>query len=139
MSNDQISEINEINEEDTLEILELKNKLFQISTRCNRGEDTSNLTLNEEALEIISDLESLNPAFIMPEGTYSLDGDWELIYSDSQLFTSSPFFLSLKQEFFRDNLDQANLAFDLHRAATATGRIKKVLQNIDLSGKFRFP
>lgn len=54
-----------------------------------------------------------------------------MIYSDAQLFAGSPFFLTLK-EFFKDNVDQAKLVFDLHRAATNTGRIRRVLQTIDM-------
>jgi hypothetical protein len=52
-----------------------------------------------------------------------------LIYTDAQLFQSSPFFLAVR-ELLGDSGDRAKEIFSLHRAATANGAIERVQQII---------
>jgi hypothetical protein len=106
----------------------LANDLLSIAARSNRGEFASQ-SQKETAVSIITELEALNPAYDDAKGKYSLLGSWDLIYTDSQLFLSSPFFLTIR-ELLGDQSDRAKQIFQLHRAATNTGEIGRVQQII---------
>lgn len=99
------------------EIASLKSKLFELAAKTNRGESASS-SQKESIADIIYSLEAMNPS--LQDNSFSLLGDWELIYTDAQLFMSSPFFLTLR-EFFGIDSEQADRIFKLHRAATNTG------------------
>ena len=109
-----------------LEILKLKNQLYELSARTNRGEITSNEGLQDIISDVLGELESLNPSFDMSDDNdddndddddndgsdggsgnnkYSINGDWELLYTDTQLFAGSPFFLSLREFFGSDRYE----------------------------------
>lgn len=57
-------------------------------------------------------------------------GVWELVYSDTQPFRSSPFFMAIG-ELFGEEKERAETLFALHRAATANGEIGRVKQTIN--------
>ncbi|CAM9312990.1 unnamed protein product, partial [Hapterophycus canaliculatus] len=56
-------------------------------------------------------------------------GPWELVYTDTQPFRCSPFFMALG-EVFGEEKGQAETLFSLHRAATSNGEIGRVRQTI---------
>jgi hypothetical protein len=102
--------------------------LLALSARTNRGEFAS--TAQKEAVSaLITELEASNPAYDDKEDKLSLKGSWDLIYTDAQLFQSSPFFLAVR-ELLGDSGDRAKEIFSLHRAATANGAIERVQQII---------
>lgn len=59
-------------------------------------------------------------------------GVWELIYTDTQPFRSSPFFMAV-DELFGDERGLAEALFAFHRAATSNGEIGRVKQTISES------
>lgn len=90
----------------------------------------------DEVLDIISNLESINPAYDEVNKDFSLEGEWELMYTDTQLFESSPFFLTLREllgKRFNFSTDRVNNIFNLHRSATSTGSIGRITQTITKS------
>jgi len=117
-----------MNDDIDIERNQLKKLLFERAALTNRGEIASEKD-HEFLLDLISNLEAINPAFDNPE-TNSLIGEWELIYTDSQLFLSSPFFL-LVRELIGSDTDKVKDIFKLHRSAANTGEIGRVRQFID--------
>ena len=120
-----------------VERLTLKNKLLQIGAMTNRGEFLAN---KDEVADIVASLESLNPAFdSVQDGLKpSIQGEWELVYTDAQLFESSPFFLVIRELLGSLEASRAKEIFRMHRAATATGqigRIKQVISGDELTSK----
>lgn len=71
-------------------------------------------------MEVIHELESVDRS---PINTQNLNGSWDLVYTNSQLFVGSPFFLFVR-ELFGDDSQRAEEVFKLHRAATSTGSIE---------------
>lgn len=61
--------------------------------------------------------------------THGEGGAWELVYTDTQPFRCSPFFMALG-EVFGEEKGQAETLFSLHRAATSNGEIGRVRQTI---------
>ena len=118
------SSVDDIDKERT----NLKEMLFARAAITNRGEIASDKD-NEYMLDLISNLEALNPAFDNPD-VHSLIGEWELVYTDSQLFLSSPFFL-LVRELIGNDADKIKDIFRLHRQAANTGEIGRIRQIID--------
>lgn len=106
----------------------LKSKLFRISALTGRGETATDVQ-KEEAQEIIASIEMENPSYDSESPQFTIRGEWELIYTDAQLFSGSPFFLFIR-ELFGSNFEQAQETFQLHRRATSTGRIEAVRQVI---------
>lgn len=107
---------------------DLKHQLYQVALKSNRGERLDE-NLKERAMDIISQLEMQNPSY-EKGADFSMLGRWELVFTDGQLFQSSPFFLALRQLFSSEDGEKANHAFSLHRAATSTGQIERVVQII---------
>jgi hypothetical protein len=111
----------------------LKMKILDISARTNRGEWASNVDV-ESALDAVTQLESLNPSFgdETEDNKFTMEGNWDLVFTDAQLFLSSPFFLTIR-EYFGTDSGAAKQLFDSHRAATNTGEIGVVQQVITSS------
>jgi hypothetical protein len=109
----------------------LKMKLLDISSRTNRGEFASTLQV-EDALDVVTQLESLNPSFDDEgEGNkFSMEGKWDLVFTDTQLFLSSPFFMTVRELL---GSDAAKQLLDLHRLQMNTGEIGTVQQVITSS------
>jgi len=106
---------------------ELKRELILLASVTNRGmcasAEESNLVI-----DLVTQLEALNPT--ADPGTNS-QGDWELCYSSTQSFRSSPFFQTIRAFFGDDNKAMAENAFDIHDKATTASRVGKVRQIID--------
>lgn len=104
--------------------------LRRVLMQFHRGQVASREE-NDAVLDLVYQLEGRNPT---PETTDAkkIGGVWELVYSDTHPFRSSPFFMALG-EVFGDELQQAETTFDLHRAATANGEIGRVRQIISES------
>lgn len=104
----------------------MKSKLLGIGATTNRGE-CANQQQVDSALDLITQLESMNPLANEADGSeYSIEGCWDLVFTDAQLFESSPFFVTVR-ELFGDN-EKAKQSFMLHRQATNTGEIGLVQQ-----------
>lgn len=105
----------------------VKNNLLALAASCTRGEAaTADDTSRARAL--ISELESMNPT---AEPTLSPDctGTWELVYSDTQLFRSSPFFMAGRAVCADgDEANRYDWFCDMHRLALAISTIGKVRQ-----------
>ncbi|KAL7539310.1 hypothetical protein ACHAXR_009174 [Thalassiosira sp. AJA248-18] len=106
---------------------ELKRELILLASVTNRGMAT---TAEEENLvsELVTELEALNPT---ADPALNSQGDWELCYSSTQSFRSSPFFLAIRAFLGDDNQAMAENAFTIHDRATTASRIGKVRQIID--------
>jgi hypothetical protein len=68
----------------------LKKRLLMVAAASGRGIDATDAQ-NAAAHSLIAELAAANPT-PDPTGSDLFSGDWELIYSDTYLFRSSPFF-----------------------------------------------
>lgn len=117
----------DIDENDAIIRDELKRELILLSSVTNRGScataEESNLVV-----DLVTQLEALNPT---SDPAANCQGEWELCYSSTQSFRSSPFFLAIRSFLGDDNKSIAESAFDIHDAATTASRVGKVRQIID--------
>jgi len=103
--------------------------LLRIAASTGRGEFANN-DQKDQAAKLIAELEKNNPT---PEPTNSpiINGRWELVYSSSQLFRSSPFFMAGRAVCgTKDQADQYDWFCDMHRQALAISNIGTVRQVI---------
>eukprot|EP01041_Mallomonas_annulata_P005887 gene5887-11889_t len=114
------------NDQENMPLNNLKLKLLQLAASTSRG-TTASPEQRDSAMDIITELEAMNPAFDID---FSMDGCWTLVYSDTELFMSSPFFMAVRELIGADN-ERAQQTIRLHREATRTGEIGKVIQQID--------
>ena len=116
--------------EGALERERLKVELLSRAAACARGESATATDL-KEARELVAALEMLNPT---PEPTLAPEcmGTWELVFSDTQLFRSSPFFMA-GRAVCADGAEAERYDWfcDMHRAALAISTIGKVRQVYD--------
>jgi PAP_fibrillin len=101
--------------------------LLQIAARTGRGE-LATPDDKKQAEQWIGILEANNPT---PEPTKSpmINGKWELLYSSTQLFRSSPFFMAGRAVCTTDDQAQQYDWFcDMHRKALAISNIGPVRQ-----------
>jgi|Transcript_6030 hypothetical protein len=107
----------------------LKTALLALSARTNRGQIATSEEKNK-ALELVRKLESFNPTEDPALDELSL-GRWELVFSNTQLFRSSPFFMAARAV-CKDGqeTDSFNQFCDLHREALMFTQIGKVTQII---------
>mmetsp|Transcript_30359 Transcript_30359/g.68454 ORF Transcript_30359/g.68454 Transcript_30359/m.68454 type:complete len:298 (-) Transcript_30359:98-991(-) len=115
------------NESDSIIRDELKRELILLASTTNRGQCA---TLEEQNLviDLVTQLEALNPT---ADPALNSQGDWELCYSSTQSFRSSPFFLAIRAFLGDDNKEVAENAFSIHDMATTASRVGKVRQIID--------
>ncbi|CAN0283733.1 unnamed protein product [Ectocarpus sp. 6 AP-2014] len=108
----------------------MKREVLSIAATSNRGQ-VATQEEKDAAMDLIFQLESLNPT---PDATNvnTIGGAWELVYTDTQPFRCSPFFMALGEVFGEDK-GQAETLFSLHRAATSNGEIGRVRQTISES------
>ena len=71
----------------------LKAALLQLGACTSRGESAS-VDEKETARNIVAQLEEMNPTKDPAESCADITGTWELVFSDTQLFRSSPFFMA---------------------------------------------
>ena len=116
----------------------LLNDLLRTASSCGRGEFATAADKSAMAA-FIADLEELNPTpdptSPSSKTTASIGGTWELLYSDTQLFRSSPFFMAGRAVCSTpEQAEQYDWFCDMHRAALAISNIGKVRQIIDADG-----
>jgi PAP_fibrillin len=104
----------------------LKRELLLLASVTNRG---AYATKDEQdiVIDLVAQLEALNPT-IEPAG--HCQGDWDLCYSNTQFFRSSPFFQSIRVAVGEENKGLAENGFDLHDQATVGSRVGRVRQSI---------
>ena len=77
-------------------------------------------------MDVILGLESRNPT-MEPTKSTDMHGTWELVYSDTQLFRSSPFFMAGRAVCSTpEQAQQYDWFCDMHRAALAISQIGTV-------------
>jgi hypothetical protein len=104
-------------------------QLLQLAAATGRGEFAS-AHQKETAARYIDQLEANNPT-AQPTTTSSIRGTWELVYTDTQLFRSSPFFMAGRAVCTnQDQAKQYDWFCDMHRAALAISNILNVRQII---------
>ena len=111
------------------EVTSLINDLLLSASSSGRGEFASS---GEKAAMngLVSRIEALSPTD-GPASTATIKGTWELLYSDTQLFRSSPFFMAGRAVCETpDQAQQYDWFCDMHRAALAISTIGKVRQII---------
>jgi hypothetical protein len=104
----------------------LKRELLLLACVTDRG---AYATRDEKGIvtDLVSQLEALNPTV---EPARHCEGDWDLCYSSTQFFRSSPFFQSSRGVFGEENQGLAENWFDLHEQATVGSRVGRVRQTI---------
>ena len=121
-------EINQIKEKSKL----IQSLLIHASS-SDRGQFASTAQ-KSQIEEIIAKLESFGGKIVNPTESSSIEGTWELLYSSTQLFRSSPFFMAGRAVCQTDDEAQRYDWFcDMHRAALAISEIGKVRQVISSS------
>ena len=119
-----------------LEKKEIKKKIYKISAKTDRGQRLNKLIapMYQENLKEIRSLTKELIAFNSEINEEKLDGDWELIFSDVELFRSSPFFLAIEKAL--DNQKRSDLFFKLHQLQVCSfglSTIGKVSQKINFT------
>ena len=112
------------------------NELLLSTCSTDRGQFSSS-TQKDHIASLISELENIPSSY--PDGynlSHDVLGTWELLYSDTNLFRSSPFFMAgravCKTE---EEASRYDWFCDMHRAALATSVIGKVRQIISGDGR----
>ena len=119
-----------------LEKKEIKEKIYKISAKTDRGQRLNKLIapMYQENLKEIRSLTKELIAFNSEINEEKLNGDWELIFSDVELFRSSPFFLAIEKAL--DNQKRSDLFFKLHQLQVCSfglSTIGKVSQKINFN------
>lgn len=108
-------------------------RLLQLASRTGRGEFATP-SQHEEALEAIAALQDINPTSEPTLDAPKIEGTWELVYSNTQLFRSSPFFMAGRAVCETpEQAEQYDWFCDMHRAALAISTIGAVRQVISSS------
>ena len=113
-------------------------RLLALASRTGRGEYASKAD-KQEAMSYIQLLELENPT-PHPTNSSTVIGKWELVYSDTQLFRSSPFFMAGRavcQD--GDEAQRFNWFCDMHRKALAIsniGAVRQIVSNNTLTSEF---
>lgn len=114
-------------EEDVVIRDALKRELLLLASVTDRG-----AFAKKEEQDIVTDLvtqlEALNPT---KDPASHCEGEWDLCYSSTQFFRSSPFFQSIRIAVGDNNKDVTENGFALHEQATKGSRIGKVRQIIN--------
>ena len=115
---------------------EIKEKIYKISAKTDRGQRLNKLIapIYQENLKEIRSLTKELIAFNSEVNEEKLNGDWELIFSDVELFRSSPFFLAIEKAL--DNQKRSDLFFKLHQLQVCSfglSTIGRVSQKINFT------
>jgi hypothetical protein len=108
---------------------DLLSSLLLIASTSGRGVFATTAQ-KSQVLSFIEQLEKKNPT---PQPTTSplIQGKWELVYSSTQLFRSSPFFMAGRAVCStKEEAEQYDWFCDMHREALAMSRIGAVRQII---------
>ena len=119
-----------------LEKKKIKEKIYKISAKTDRGQRLNKLIapMYQENLKEIRSLTKELIAFNSEINEEKLNGDWELIFSDVELFRSSPFFLAIEKAL--NNQKRSDLFFKLHQLQVCSfglSTIGKVSQKINFT------
>lgn len=107
----------------------LKTALLALAARTNRGQ-LATANEKDKAVNLVTQLESFNPTET-PCKSELIRGTWELVFSTTYLFRSSPFFMAARAFCNEgDEADRFNMFCRLHYEALAFTQIGKVSQII---------
>tara|TARA_Y100001933_G_C18905961_1_gene524620 strand:+ start:272 stop:1003 length:732 start_codon:yes stop_codon:yes gene_type:complete len=118
----------------------IKEEIYKISAATDRGQRLNKLIapVYQEKVSEISSLVDELVKFPSEFNEENLSGDWELIFSNVELFRSSPFFLAIEDAL--NNKYKSDLFFKLHQLQVLSfglSTIGRISQNIDFSkGEF---
>lgn len=121
----------------SIDVVATQNSLLRIAASTDRGQYASS-TQREEVSHLLSELESSYQPTSTDDDTISpaLTGTWSLLYSNTQLFRSSPFFLAARAVCKTDDEVKQFVWFcNMHRAALAISTIGEVRQVISRNGR----
>jgi hypothetical protein len=125
----------------SVDFASIQNSILRIAASTDRGQN-ANASQKERVSNLIASLESNAPKHDAKEGITSstipsyLVGTWELLYSNTQLFRSSPFFLAGRSTCKTpEQAAQYNWFCNMHRAALAISTIGGVRQVITKDGR----
>lgn len=104
----------------------LKRELLLIASVTNRG-DSATKEEKDIVVDLVSQLEALNPT---ADPAHNCEGEWDLCYSSTQSFRSSPFFAAIRSAVGDENKGVAETGFDIHDRATTASRVGRVRQII---------
>ncbi|KAL3794080.1 hypothetical protein ACHAWO_010931 [Cyclotella atomus] len=122
----------------SIDVVATQNSLLRIAASTDRGQYASS-SQKEEASQLFSQLESSYEATFTEDAdaiSPALTGTWSLLYSNTQLFRSSPFFLAARAVCKTDDeVKQFEWFCNMHRAALAISTIGAVNQVISKDGR----
>ena len=116
----------------------LKQEIYKLSALTDRGQRLNKLISpiylekTTEINKLINDLKDYSD----PISEELISGDWELIFSNVELFRSSPFFLAIENAL--NNKVKSDLFFKLHQLQVSSfglSTIGKISQTIDFQKK----
>jgi hypothetical protein len=102
----------------------LKRELLLLASVTDRGAFASK-DERDIVIDLVAQLEALNPT---AEPAAHCEGEWDLCYSSTQFFRSSPFFQSIRVAMGEEGKEMAENGFDLHDQATVGSRVGRVRQ-----------
>eukprot|EP00579_Thalassiosira_antarctica_P032452 CAMPEP_0201993762 /NCGR_PEP_ID=MMETSP0905-20130828/1849_1 /ASSEMBLY_ACC=CAM_ASM_000554 /TAXON_ID=420261 /ORGANISM="Thalassiosira antarctica, Strain CCMP982" /LENGTH=352 /DNA_ID=CAMNT_0048548629 /DNA_START=35 /DNA_END=1090 /DNA_ORIENTATION=+ len=109
------------------------NSILRIAASTNRGQHAKP-SQKDQVSQLITDLESNAPK--IESALESSTGTWELLFSNTQLFRSSPFFLAGRSTCKTpEQAQQYNWFCEMHRGALAISTIGVVRQIITNEGQ----
>ena len=120
------------------EIDAIKMEIYKIAAVTDRGQRLNKLVApmyEEKSSEMEALIENLK-SFSFEISEQSLSGEWELIFSNVELFRSSPFFLAIEKA-LNDEF-KSNLFFKLHQLQVGSfgiSTIGRIAQKIDFDKK----
>ena len=103
---------------------DLKRELLLLASVTDRGAYCSKEE-KDIVIDLVAQLEALNPT---KDPASNCQGEWDLGYSSTQLFRSSPFFQSIRAAFGDENKEVTENGFALHQQATSGSRVGRVRQ-----------
>ena len=116
----------------------LKQAIYKLSALTDRGQRLNKLIspLYQEKLTEINKIIQNLKDYSEPITEDIITGEWELIFSNVELFRSSPFFLAIENAF--NNKAKSDLFFKLHQLQVSSfglSTIGKISQTIDFKKK----
>ena len=120
-----------------VDTMALQNNILRIAASTDRGQYAKS-SQKDKVSNLVSELEAnfARPTTIIESSLSSSTGTWELLYSNTQLFRSSPFFLAGRSTCKTpEQAAQYNWFCEMHRAALAISTIGVVRQVITTGGK----
>ena len=118
--------------EEDIEIRDaLKRELLLLASVTDRGAFASKEE-RDIVIDLVAQLEALNPT---RNPASHCEGEWDLCYSSTQFFRSSPFFQSIRVAVGDENKDMTENGFALHEQATMGSRVGRVRQIVTSDNK----